>query len=74
MTRPNYDGPLRYLPNEATIAGSAVQFQPDGTAQLVGATGIGTTLAAPTTITITRRNVSRTISVNGAGKVQLNVQ
>ena len=74
MTRPNYDGPLRYLPNEATIAGSAVQFQPDGTAQLVGATGIGTTLAAPTTITITRRNVSRTISVNGAGKVQLDVQ
>ena len=73
-TRPNYDGPLRYIPNEATVNTVALQFLPDGTAQLVSAGGVATSLATPQTVTITRRNRSRTVTVNGAGKVQLAVQ
>ena len=74
VLRPVTEETYRPDPSTRTVTASAIQFQPDGTAQLVGATGTGTTLAAPTTVTVTRRNVSKTISVNGAGKVQLNVQ
>jgi Tfp pilus assembly protein FimT len=74
MTRPNHDGPLRYLPSEATVTTTAIQFLPDGTAQAVSASGAALSLTSAQTITITRRNRSRTVTVNGAGKVQLNVQ
>lgn len=74
MTRPNFDGPLRYIPNQATVNTVAVQFLPDGTAQAVSATGTVTSLASAQNITITRKNRTRTVTVNGAGKVQLNVQ
>ncbi len=31
MTRPNYDGPVRTIPNGATVTTITYQFQPDGT-------------------------------------------
>ena len=74
MSRPNYDGPLRYIPNSATVNTVAVQFLPDGTAQAVSAMGTAVSLTTPQTITITRQSRSRTVTVNGAGKVQLAVQ
>ena len=70
MTRPNFDGPVRPLPNAATVSSAVVQFSPDGTAVSV-INGVPTTLAVPLTITISRQGKSKTVTVNNAGKVQL---
>lgn len=73
VTRPNFDGPMRVIPNAATVTPVDIQFLPDGTAQVV-AGGAPQTIVGERTITITRRNVSRTVTVNAAGKVRLVVQ
>jgi Tfp pilus assembly protein FimT len=68
-TRPNYDGPTLIIPNGATVAGVDLQFSPDGTtSQVVNnvAQAINTV-----TVTVTRQNKSRTVTVNGAGKIKL---
>ena len=70
MTRPNFDGPPRILPNGATVGNQVLQFSPDGTAAQV-ISGVVTTIATPVTITITRDNKSKTVTVNNAGKIQL---
>ena len=70
MTRPNFDGPVRFLPNGATVTGSVIQFGPDGTAVNV-VNGTPTAITTPITITITRQSKSKTVTVNNAGKVQL---
>jgi prepilin-type N-terminal cleavage/methylation domain-containing protein len=70
MTRPNFDGPLHPVPNQAALIGSDIQFNPDGTAQVV-ANGVAATMVAPQTIRVTRRNMSRTVTVNAAGKILL---
>jgi Tfp pilus assembly protein FimT len=69
MTRPNYDGPVRTIPNQATVTTTIIEFAPDGTARLV-TNGVAETMAAQT-ITITRQSKSRTVTVNAAGKVQI---
>lgn len=73
MTRPNFDGPVRVIPNSATVPGADIQFLPDGTAQVV-AGGAASPIVGMQTITITRRSVSRRVTVNAAGKVQLLLQ
>ena len=73
MTRPNYDGPMRTIPNQATVPTVDIQFLPDGTAQAV-AGGTATTIAGSQTVTITRGSLSRAITINGAGKIQLQNQ
>jgi hypothetical protein len=70
LTRPNYDGPVRLLPPPATVGTYIIEFHPDGTAKNV-VSGVATTIASPITITVTRYSRSRTITVNGAGKIQL---
>jgi prepilin-type N-terminal cleavage/methylation domain-containing protein len=70
MTRPNFDGPVRFLPNGATVSDTVVQFSPDGTAMEV-VSGTPTTIATPLTLTITRLSKYKTVTVNNAGKVQL---
>jgi type II secretion system protein H len=70
MTRPNFDGPVRTLPNGATVSNLVLQFSPDGTAMNV-VTGTPTAIATPVSITITRRGKSKTVTVNNVGKVQL---
>lgn len=70
MTRPNFDGPVRTLPNGASVTNEVLQFSPDGTAMSV-INGTPTTLAAPITVTVTRQSQSKSITVNNAGKVQL---
>jgi len=70
MTRPNYDGPVRVIPNGATVATVTYQFQPDGTVMQV-VSNVATMMAAEQTVTITRKNHSRSVKVNGAGKIQL---
>jgi len=75
MTRPNFDGPVRVLPNAAVVSSLGFQFSPDGTAASVpgGPAGGGTVTAitAPVSFTILRHGKSRTVTVNNAGKVQL---
>jgi len=70
MTRPNFDGPARPLPNSATVTNQVLQFSPDGTAINV-INGVPTTIATPVTVTISRNNKSRTVTVNNVGKIQL---
>ena len=69
-TRPNFDGPVRVLPGGATVSDTVLQFSPDGTASEV-INGVPTAIATPVTITITRDSKSKTVTVNNAGKIQL---
>ena len=75
LTRPNNDGALKYLPSETTFQQSAtIEFWPDGTAHMAGAT---TTNPWPqistggTSIILLRKGKTKTITVNGIGKVTL---
>lgn len=70
MTRPNHDGPVRSLPNGATVTTTVVQFSPDGTAAEV-VSGVAQSIATSMTVTITRESKSRTVTINGTGKVLL---
>lgn len=78
MTRPNFDGPVRMLPLGATVTSNSssdpdhaiLQFQPDGTAVAV-VSNVVTPITTPVTITVTRKGKSKAITVNAAGKIQL---
>lgn len=70
MTRPNYDGPVRGLPNGASVTTGVIQFSPDGTAHEVVA-DVPQTIATTMTFTISRESKSRTVTVNGIGKILL---
>jgi Tfp pilus assembly protein FimT len=70
MTRPNYDGPVRTIPNAAAVNTVTFEFRPDGTTMNV-VSGVAQLMAAEQTVTITRQNRSRTVRVNAAGKIQL---
>lgn len=69
MTRPNYDGPTRLLPNQATVTNVILEFRPDGTAYNVVA-DVAQPLAAPLTVTVTRNSKSKAMTINGSGKIQ----
>jgi prepilin-type N-terminal cleavage/methylation domain-containing protein len=69
-TRPNYDGPTRVLPNGATVADAIVEFRSDGTAYQVVA-NVAQTIATPLSVTVTRNNKSKVMTINGSGKIQL---
>ncbi|MFL6280132.1 MAG: Tfp pilus assembly protein FimT/FimU [Vicinamibacterales bacterium] len=70
MTRPNFDGPVRPLPQGATVGNAVLQFSPDGTAAQV-VNGVPTTIVAPVAVAITRDGKTKTVTVNNAGKIQL---
>jgi prepilin-type N-terminal cleavage/methylation domain-containing protein len=70
MTRPNFDGPVRVLPLDATVSNIVVQFTPDGSAMTV-INGVPTVIAAPVSVTISRHGKSKTATVNNVGKIQL---
>lgn len=70
ITRPNFDGPVRAIPNEATVTSETFEFRPDGTAVQV-VSGATQTIATPVTITITRQGKSKSVTINGAGKIEL---
>lgn len=74
LTRPNFDGPVRYLdPSVSFSVVTTIEFWPDGSAHtntgssnpwpVIGVTG--------TTITLTRSGKTKNITVNGLGKIQL---
>jgi Tfp pilus assembly protein FimT len=70
MTRPNYDGPVRNLPHGATVTNQVFEFHPDGTAFQV-VSNVQQRITAPVTVTVTRKGKSKAITINGAGKIQL---
>jgi prepilin-type N-terminal cleavage/methylation domain-containing protein len=74
ITRPNNDGPLRYLPTLVTITTSTtIEFWPDGSAHTnTGGTNPWPPIASPgTNIILTRYGQTKSILVNGIGKIQL---
>jgi prepilin-type N-terminal cleavage/methylation domain-containing protein len=70
LTVPNYDGPVRLLPNGATVTSAVIEFRPNGTAYQVF-TNVPQEIIESQTITVTRNGKSKTVTVNGAGKIQL---
>jgi prepilin-type N-terminal cleavage/methylation domain-containing protein len=70
LTRPNYDGPVRVLPWSTTVTSLIIEFRPDGTAMNV-VSDTATAMSTPVSIVVTRSSRTRTITVNGAGKIQL---
>jgi prepilin-type N-terminal cleavage/methylation domain-containing protein len=70
MTRPNYDGPLRVLPPGATVPTVTLEFLPDGTAQSV-VSNVRQAIVTPVTVTVTRNSKTKAMTINAAGKIQL---
>jgi hypothetical protein len=74
MTRPNNDGPLRTLDAKVTFSNViTIEFWPDGSAH-TNTGGINPwppIAAAGTTVTLVKGSQSKTILVNGVGKVQV---
>ena len=70
VTRPNHDGPVRAIPGAATVTTAAFQFQPDGTVFQV-VSNVPTRIATEQVLTVTRRDRSRTVRINGAGKIHI---
>ena len=73
MTRPNYDGPTRFLPNLATMSDGTVEFRPDGTAHNVVA-NVPQPITSLLTLSVTRNGKTKAITVNGTGKIQYQLQ
>jgi prepilin-type N-terminal cleavage/methylation domain-containing protein len=75
LTRPNLDGPLHYLSSGVTMGGvGGIEFLPNGTARSTAASGTFSWTDIPTTgvsATVTKNAVSRTITVNGMGRVYI---
>ncbi len=74
ITRPNTDGPLRRLATLVSITTSTtIEFWPDGTAHTnTGGTNPWPPIAAAgTSIVLTRSGKTKSILVNGIGKIQL---
>jgi prepilin-type N-terminal cleavage/methylation domain-containing protein len=75
LTRPNLDGPLHRMPFGVTLAGvSGIEFRPDGTA-LSDASGgtitFGDIPAGGATATVTKNSQSRSLTINGLGRVYI---
>lgn len=72
-TRPNVDGPVHRLPAGVTIGGiSGIEFQPNGTAfsdALGGTIAFAEIPVAGVSATVTKSAQSRTITINGMGRV-----
>jgi prepilin-type N-terminal cleavage/methylation domain-containing protein len=70
VTRPNHDGPVQAIPGGATVTTATFQFQPDGTVFHV-VSNVPTRITTEQMVTVTRSSRSRTVRINGAGKIQL---
>ncbi len=72
LTLPNQDGPVRPLDQQTTVATVNIQFDEDGTASLVSATGVVTEIpAGGTSVTVTQDTRTKTINVNALGKITI---
>ena len=74
MTLPNHDGPVRYLhPSLSFGSVTTLEFRPGGTVHAnTGAAGAWPQLSTSgTAITVTKGSSTRSITVNGIGKIKL---
>ncbi|MGE5198243.1 MAG: GspH/FimT family pseudopilin [Rhodospirillaceae bacterium] len=75
LTRPNHDGPLHWLPRGVTMGGvGGIEFRPDGTARADAAGGTVTWTEIGTegvSATVTKGPTSRTVTINGMGRVHI---
>jgi hypothetical protein len=74
LTRPNGDGPLRTLDSKVSFSGvTTLEFWPDGSAHTNtgGVDPWPPIAAAGTTVTLVKGTKTKTIQVNGVGKVQI---
>jgi prepilin-type N-terminal cleavage/methylation domain-containing protein len=74
LTRPNRDGPVRTLDSTVSFTTSTtIEFWPDGSAHTdTGGTNPWPPIAGTGYLfTLTRKGVSKTILVNGVGKIQI---
>lgn len=75
LTRPNNDGPLHYLASGITLGGaSGIEFHADGTAwaDASGGSIAWSDIALPgVSVTVTKGSNSRSVLVNGMGRVVL---
>jgi Tfp pilus assembly protein FimT len=72
LTRPNNDGPIRYLQSGTTFtAKQTLEFWPNGTVHTACQNACDTTATQITTVTITltRKGSTKNITVNGIGKI-----
>jgi len=73
-TRPNHDGPIRYLPKGVTFGTApTLQFWPNGTVhkQLAAENPWSVVDVAGTAVTVVKGTSVKTVTVNGLGKIQL---
>ena len=72
LTRPNLDGPIRYLPIGVTMGGiGGIEFEPNGTARSAssGSFTFGDIGVTGVSAAVTKNTESRTVTVNGMGRV-----
>jgi prepilin-type N-terminal cleavage/methylation domain-containing protein len=76
LTLPNLDGPVRWLTSTVTFGQvQTIEFWPDGTAHYdAGGSPWQMIPVAGITLTLTRKDVTSTITVNGLGKIRLETQ
>ncbi len=70
FTRPNADGPVRRLPQDVTVSTLDVEFRPNGTAYQV-VSGTPQAITGEVSVVVTRNGQSRTVTINGLGKIRL---
>jgi len=69
-TRPNHDGPTRVLLEGTSVTDMVLQFAPDGTVTEVVA-NTPQRITGTVTVTVARNYKSKSVTINGAGKIQL---
>jgi prepilin-type N-terminal cleavage/methylation domain-containing protein len=73
LTRPNFDGPVRYIDSSVSFSVvTTIEFWPDGTAHTnTGGSNPWPVIGAnSTSVVLTRNGQTKTILVNGLGKIQ----
>jgi prepilin-type N-terminal cleavage/methylation domain-containing protein len=73
-TRPNHDGPVRYLPSGVTFGTApTLEFWPNGTVhkQVAAENPWATVDVGGTAVTVVKGTSVKTVTVNGLGKIQL---
>ncbi|HEU5259447.1 MAG TPA: prepilin-type N-terminal cleavage/methylation domain-containing protein [Vicinamibacterales bacterium] len=73
-TRPNHDGPIRYLPSKVTFGTApTLEFWPNGTVhkQVAGENPWSVVDVGGTAVTVVKGTTVKSITVNGLGKIQL---
>lgn len=75
ITRPNHDGPVRYLQRGVAVPTDGFEFRPDGTVRRIDpATRTAALIGAAVNVTLTKGTTSKTISINSMGKVRVEPQ